>query len=659
MVDSTTWYLARLRNMGKREIAHRVIEKAKKFVWRRNLRGWDNFSVIGDGQLTALTSIQNGLAKAPSVLGLGTLKARVQQARDGNFEFLGCRWRNNLKSLHDGVPTKEFWLLDPITGKAWPGMDDYCFDVGFRNDVASHGDVKYIWELNRLQFLHPVAADLAATGDVDLTRWTFRTIASWMAANPPYRGINWASGIELSLRLVSFALLLAAVSPPDMEPDERIMMRRLIAAHGYWLYRYPSLYSSANNHLIAEGLGLFIAGLLAPDLPDSEAWRKVGRNIIEAETQKQILEDGVGAEQSPTYQAFTMEMIAFAALLANSIGEPLSAGTLDRLVKGADHLDWLLDSSGYAPAIGDNDEGRTIALPPDREPRYVASIVAAVGGLTERVKSPPRDPHLRDALFSSPTDQRKAHEGIRIFPTGGYSVVHDRINGRTVDLVFDHGPLGYLSLAAHGHADALAIWLTVGGIPVFIDSGTYLYHTGGLMRSWLRETRAHNTLVLMDQSQSSITGPFMWGAKAKGRLIASKLNPNWLIRGEHDGYVVRFGATHSRCVERNGDEISIYDRLIGTDLALPVSIQFLCNPALTIATRQNSVNISYEGKTVLELAPPVGFRATTVTGDEKRGLAWHSPVFGTLIPAPLIMFQGSLARQEVVTRITVPRIDPL
>jgi len=639
--------------MEPREILHRLIEKAKKLVWRNNLLGWDNFSAVGDGPLIAFSKMHERLAEVSSIIGRDALQGLVQQILDGKLEFLGCRWPNNIQLWRDGVPTKEFWLLDPIKGNSWPDAGTYCFDVRFRQRNENFGDVKYVWELNRLQFLHPIAAEIAQSGDNSLARWAFRVVKTWMSANPPYRGINWPSGIELSLRLVSFALLISAVSPSTMTPDEHAMMRRLIAAHGYWLYRYPSLYSSANNHLIAEGLGLFIAGLLVPDLPDAEMWRKVGRNIIESETKRQILVDGVGVEQSPTYQAFVMEMIAFAALLADDVGEPFSSDTLDRLAKGADHLDWLLDISGYAPAIGDNDEGRTIALPRDREPRYVASIVAAVAGLTGRGESPPHDPHLRDAIFSTPGDQRNMLEGMQTFSTGGYSVVHNQLNGRSLDLVFDHGPLGYLSLAAHGHADALAIWLSVDGTPVFVDAGTYLYHSGGKVRDLLRETKSHNTLVLMGQSQSRIAGPFMWRTKATACLTSSKHYPNWLISAQHNGYVERFGAAHARRIEKIGDEIVVSDRLIGAERALPVSIQFLCNPSLTVVAHRSGATISTKDEVILELAAPADFRTVTIAGDNKDGLGWHSPAFGSLVPAPLIMFQGDLGRQEVVTLIKV------
>lgn len=639
--------------MGPREITHRVIEKAKKRTWRHNLRGWDNFSSICDGSLRDLSAIRQCLSRAPAALGEDALKTLIQRTRDGNLEFLGCRWTNEESSWRNGAPPPKFWLQSPAKGRVWAGADSYCFDVRYRHGSAHLGDVKYVWELNRLQFLHPIAAGIAATARADLARWAFRIVASWMAANPPYRGINWVSGIELSLRLVSFALLIAAVGPSAMEPGERTMMRQLIAAHGYWLHRYPSLYSSANNHLIAEGLGLFIAGVLAPDISDAEEWWQSGRHILEMECNKQILEDGVGVEQSPTYQAFTMEMIALAAILADSIDEPLSGQTLNRLALGAEHLDWILDSAGHAPAIGDNDEGRAIGQPPDREPRYVASVVAAIAGLTKLAVSPPHDPHIRDVIFSTPVEQRAAREGMRIFPAGGYSVVHDRINDHAVDLVFDHGPLGYLSLAAHGHADALAVWLTIDGVSVFVDAGTYLYHSGGAMRDRLRETMAHNSLVLHGQSQSRITGPFMWGAKAVTRITTSHAWPDWSISGEHDGYAKRFGVTHARCVEKQKREIAIVDRLIGADRWISASIQFLCHPDLTVTSQADGVLVSRNTTPILAIVAPANFQTRIIIGECSTGRGWYSPRFGDLLAAPLITFTGGLAEQEVTTRLKI------
>jgi Heparinase II/III N-terminus len=166
---------------------------------------------------------------------------------------------------------------DPITGKAWPDAAASSFDVDVRATGADIGDVKYVWEPSRLQMLHPLAAVIAATPASGPLRVATAIISSWMIANPPYRGVNWKSGIELALRLVSLTLFVAAARPATLSVAQRVMIRAMVLAHARYLAAFPSLHSSANNHRIAEGLGLFVAGVLLPDLAEARAWLDEGR----------------------------------------------------------------------------------------------------------------------------------------------------------------------------------------------------------------------------------------------------------------------------------------------------------------------------------------------------------------------------------------------
>ena len=61
------------------------------------------------------------------------------------------------------------------------------------------------------------------------------------------------------------------------------------------------------------------------------------------------------------------------------------------------------------------------------------------------------------------------------------------------------GPLGFTSIAAHGHADALAMVLSIGGDELFIDPGTYAYHTEQKWRDYFKGTSAHNTVRIDGQ----------------------------------------------------------------------------------------------------------------------------------------------------------------
>ena len=58
----------------------------------------------------------------------------------------------------------------------------------------------------------------------------------------------------------------------------------------------------------------------------------------------------------------------------------------------------------------------------------------------------------------------------------------------------DAGPHGFLSIAAHAHADALAVEVRYNGVDVLADPGTYCYHGEPRWRSYFRSTLAHNTI---------------------------------------------------------------------------------------------------------------------------------------------------------------------
>ena len=369
-LSSVRWYAHRLAAMSGAEVVHRVREQIRRMADRADRSAWRRFEV-GDGPLIALPALRRAF-QAPwpeAVDDRASASAALLAA--GRLPLLGRNWPVEMMRSHPSG----LWFWDPISRTAWPGAERYAFDVA-RNDAGSR-DARYVWEMNRLQFLHPPAALAIRSGDGEGARAAVETVLAWADANPPFRGINWASGIELALRLVSVALVVAAAGDA-IDRQARGRLRALVAAHGFWIHRYPSLYSSANNHRLAEGLGLLVAALLAPDLAPASGWTAEGRRILVGTGRTLFHADGIGAEQSPTYAAFALEMIALGALLDPAL---LTAETRDWLARAGGALRTMLDDAGNTPRIGDDDEGRVISLPPDREPRYVASIVAGIAGL--------------------------------------------------------------------------------------------------------------------------------------------------------------------------------------------------------------------------------------------------------------------------------------
>ena len=126
----------------------------------------------------------------------------------------------------------------------------------------------------------------------------------------------------------------------------------------------------------------------------------------------------------------------------------------------------------------------------------------------------------------------------RSFTQGGYYILGDGFETPDeIRIVADAGPLGYLSIAAHGHADALSFTLSVGGNEILIDPGTFAYHTQNRWREYFRGTSAHNTVRVDGADQSVSGGNFLWTQHAQTSVLAFEAS-----RGDgasvlaHDGY---------------------------------------------------------------------------------------------------------------------------
>ena len=621
------WLLRRALRMTPAEVGHRLREAFDRRAARAGSNGWEAFPAQGTlrplGALVAPLR-QHGDALAPVV------RAAAASARAGAFSALGAVWPS--RATTDVFP-RELWRLDPPSGRLWPGPERYCFDIPYRHDAQGR-EVKHVWEINRLAFLPVLAADVVLNGGE--TNVLDAALASWRDANPPFRGLAWASGIECALRVVSVAFALCWAGEA-MAPATRTSIETLLRAHHDWLLRFPSRYSSANNHLVAEALGLLVAETLAPDLGDGTQ----ARATLEREALKQILPDGVGAEQSPTYAAFTVEMLLIADLVLRASGRPpLGALVHARLAAFSSWIAWMADSNGAVPRIGDDDEGRVLAL--GAEPHYPAAIAQAAADSSW----PPcaKTPTLRDA-FWPPRAVAPTPEGVRVFAEGGYTVVRERRAGRALRLTFDHGPLGYLSIAAHGHADANAIWLSLDDEPILVDAGTYLYHSGGAWRDAFRGTRAHNTLCLGANDQSPIWGPFNWGPPARARLLAAHAGPDWRLAAVHDGYVKRFGVRHQRELRATPTGFALVDRLIGRRCEASAECSFQLAPDLCVTGAALDWTIQRAGRPVLQVSFGAPGEVVVHNGEAATRRGWVSPAFGVNQPAPQLVWRGRFPEQ--------------
>jgi len=472
---------------------------------------------------------------------------RMATVRDGIVETANaaCRGRFDLlgySRLSFGDPVD--WHLDPISGRRAPFSHWSRLNVLDADEVGDH---KVVWELNRHQWLVTLGQAYRLTGDERYGDAFARYVHQWLRANPPGVGINWASSLEVALRLIAWCWTLFLLrGSRALSPEIGAVMLGAIWAHAAHVERYLSSYFSPNTHLTGEALGLFYAGVLLAEGRQAARWRRRAAEILVQQSERQILPDGVYVEQSTCYQRYTIEIYLHYLILAARNELAVPAGVGERVQRMLDFLLAVRRPDGSVPSIGDADGGGLLPFvrrAPD-DFRGVFSTAAAwfgrpdyawaAGGLAPEtlwLLGPAAAPTL-DALTATPP----AAAPSRLFADGGYAVMRSGWAADAHHLVFDVGPLGCPVSAGHGHADLLSIQASVFGVPYLTDPGTYGYMEPA-WRNFFRGTAAHSTIVVDGAGQAAPAGPFVWCSRPRARLRT------WLSTdavdfadAEHDAY---------------------------------------------------------------------------------------------------------------------------
>lgn len=445
------------------------------------------------------------------------------------------------------------WNRDPKTGTVAPLK--FGKTLNYRNESLV-GDIKYLWEPNRHLHLVTLAQTYRLTQEQRFLDGVRQQLESWFEQCPYLLGPNWSSSLELGIRLINWSLvwqLIGGASAPVFAGRDGALFRdrwlQSIYQHMHFIRGHFSRYSSANNHLIGEAAGLFVGAVTWPYWGQCRCWADTAQQTLEREAQLQNAPDGVNREQAVSYQQFVLDFLLISALAGRANSREFSREYWRRIEAMLEYLASIMDVDGHVPMIGDADDGYAVRLSQEADFCPYRSLLATGAVLFRRsefaAKAGRLDEKTRWLLGSSAQRDFEALRSQpstlpvrRAFPDGGYYILGcDFETDREIRAIVDAGPLGYLSIAAHGHADALALTLSVGGREFLIDPGTYAYHTQKLWRDYFRGTAAHNTVVIDGQNQSEIGGNFMWLRKANARCERWESTSDYdEFVGSHDGY---------------------------------------------------------------------------------------------------------------------------
>lgn len=552
-LNKLTWYKNRLQSMSFVEILYRIWKRARLKILK--LRYVKNYTYLDDDKHFPSTFHQNlprinkkfyfdyldesyiNQYKEIFPSGIATTLKVAEEICDGKLNVLGLGKIDFGRDInwHSGILTQNSWPMD------------YAPEINFRqrDDI---GDIRFIWEINR--HLHFVILSKAyfLSGDEKYLDCLIYQFNHWIKKNPLLIGVNWSNTMELAIRVNSWIWCYGFIDKFNNDKAEKLKRNLLkgINQHCLFIEKNFSFFSSANNHLIVEATVLCIAGILFRTLPYAERWLEKGLKILKKELKKQVHPDGVNAEQAFHYQAFVMEVLFLLIILARktNIGLPKIIDT--SLKNMCEFFAEIIDQNGNIPEVGDSDEGQIVNLTGQKFNYYKLLLtLGAVVFNNSFFKAKGNYFNEQAYWLLGPEGLKKysclkvknKNEGSKIFKKGGYGIIKYKDKEKERIMLFDFAPIGLDPLAAHGHADALSITLSIDGKPVFIDPGTYIYNVQQEWRNYFRRTVNHNTICINSKDQSVIGGPFLWTKKAKAKLIQYTSNDQYeFISAQHDGY---------------------------------------------------------------------------------------------------------------------------
>jgi hypothetical protein len=437
------------------------------------------------------------------------------------------------------------WHLDPVANRRaplthWSRIDPL--------NPAMVGDSKVTWELNRHQWLLPLAQAYWLTADRRYAQEAADLVDDWCRANPYGVGINWSSSLEVAFRLISWSWAFVLMRDAGvLTPREFSGLMIQVRRHALHIERYLSTYYSPNTHLTGEALGLFYAGVLFPEFPEAARWRKTGRQILIEEAGRQVYGDGVYFEQATCYQRYTVDFYLHFLILArrNDVAVPVEVRrTVEKMLE---FLLALTGPDGQMPSIGDADGGWLLPLT-RRDPADVRGTFAVAAAWFGRSDfywpAGGPAPEVLWLLGAQGWDRLRALEPAPpaarpsvLFPEGGYAVMRSDWSNRAHQLIVDVGPLGCRVTGAHGHADLLGLQCSVFGEPCIVDPGTFCYTTDRGWRNHFRGTAAHSTVMVDGLPQAEPAGPFSWRDRPSVSIRHwSSTEEADLIDASHDAY---------------------------------------------------------------------------------------------------------------------------
>lgn len=603
-----------------RVLADRLITELKaesdRFFAPRRASGLSERDLLHKLEASSLEDLWKGLGEIPYLTMTAPVSGSLyDEVCPGDFarimkaaEDALCHRVDLLGSGKVELGQKIDWHKDYKTGITWRPV--YIRSIDYNNPERP-SDVKFPWEVSRVQWLIPAGQAFLITGDERYAEAVRDVLDDWIDSNPYAYSVNWACTMEAALRILTWSWFFHVFKSSTAWSGRifRYKFLKSLYLHGDFTARNLEKSDVNGNHYTADAAGLVFAGLFFGCKGAAVEWQCKGWEILLSEMPMQVFADGVDYEASIPYHRLVFELFFLPALYRVKNGLSVDQGYLNRLAVMARFTIAYSRPDGTVPLIGDADDARALPFGGQgiNDHRYLPSLLGLAFGLTEFTgfHSGPKSEAFW--LFGKQTSDLPetcaSDAGSAAFPEGGFYVMRNNS-----DHVFiDCGPLGLMGRGGHGHNDCLSFEASLNGVRLISDCGAYLYTASYKDRNLFRSTAYHNTpQVDGEEINRFIRWDYLWtlqnDAKHKVELW-EKVGSIEIFRGSHSGFRrLHAPVTPVRTIilDHKMHGLIIHDRFIGDGknmITIPlhldsvVSVSHISEGGLTLKVNDNAFDL--------------------------------------------------------------------
>ena len=335
------------------------------------------------------------------------------------------------------------------------------------------------------------------TGDDRYAEAVADQLRSWWRANPFLTGVHWTSGIEVGRPAArpgcgSGGCSTTGPKVGDLFEHDADALRQ-IRWHQEYLAAFRSRGSSANNHVDRRGRGPARRRLRAsrgsPRADGGARRRRPARARARREHLRERAQPRAGQRLPPVRPRARRW---WPPSRPTPPGTPLADATWQLLARMLDAAAALVDVAGRRAAAGRRRRGpgpgrsTTRSATPGRSSSAPARALLGACAWWPRAAPGGVEAALLGALGAParPVDRVDRAARPSRFADAGLALLRTPPeDGPEIWCRCDGGPHGFLSIAAHAHADALSIEVRHDGVEILADPGTYCYHGEPAWRS--------------------------------------------------------------------------------------------------------------------------------------------------------------------------------